>query len=134
MYTSGALILTNDGEFIYRVTHPKYEIEKTYNVTVKGIVTKEEIKQLSKGVDIGDYITKPCSVELIETNEKQSKLRITITEGKNRQIRKMFAAINKEVTFLKRVQIGDIKLGGLSRGEYAPLNQKELRYLKSLKK
>ncbi len=132
--TEGLILLTNDGEVANILTKPNSNINKVYVAHIDGIITKEEIKQLSKGVDIGDYITKPCSVELIETNEKQSKLRITITEGKNRQIRKMFAAINKEVTFLKRVQIGDIKLGGLSRGEYAPLNQKELRYLKSLKK
>lgn len=132
--TEGLLLLTNDGEIANILTKPNSEVKKTYVLHIGGIINKDEIKKLSTGVDIGDYITRPCSVELIETNGTQSKLKVTITEGKNRQIRKMFASIGKEVTFLKRIQIGDIKLGGLSRGEYAPLNQKEIRYLKSLKK
>ena len=132
--TEGLLLLTNDGDIANILTKPNSEVKKTYVVHIEGFINKDDIKKLSSGVDIGDYITRPCSVELIETNETQSKLRVTITEGKNRQIRKMFSSIGKEVTFLRRIQIGDIKLGGLSRGEYAPLNQKEIRYLKSLKK
>lgn len=132
--TEGLLLLTNDGDIANILTKPNSEVKKTYIVHIEGFINKDDIKKLSSGVDIGDYITRPCSVELIETNETQSKLRVTITEGKNRQIRKMFSSIGKEVTFLRRIQIGDIKLGGLSRGEYAPLNQKEIRYLKSLKK
>ena len=132
--TEGLLLLTNDGDIANILTKPNSEVKKTYIVHIEGFINKDDIKKLSSGVDIGDYITRPCSVELIETNETQSKLRVAITEGKNRQIRKMFSSIGKEVTFLRRIQIGDIKLGGLSRGEYAPLNQKEIRYLKSLKK
>ena len=132
--TEGLLLLTNDGDIANILTKPNSEVKKTYVVHIEGFINKDDIKKLSSGVDIGDYITRPCSVELIETNETQSKLRVAITEGKNRQIRKMFSSIGKEVTFLRRIQIGDIKLGGLSRGEYAPLNQKEIRYLKSLKK
>lgn len=132
--TEGLLLLTNDGDIANILTKPNSEVKKTYVVHIEGSINKDDIKKLSSGVDIGDYITRPCSVELIETNETQSKLKVAITEGKNRQIRKMFSSIGKEVTFLRRIQIGDIKLGGLSRGEYAPLNQKEIRYLKSLKK
>lgn len=132
--TEGLLLLTNDGDIANILTKPNSEVKKTYIVHIEGFINKDDIKKLSSGVDIGDYITRPCSVELIETNETQSKLKVAITEGKNRQIRKMFSSIGKEVTFLRRIQIGDIKLGGLSRGEYAPLNQKEIRYLKSLKK
>lgn len=132
--TEGLLLLTNDGDIANILTKPNSEVKKTYVVHIEGFINKDDIKKLSSGVDIGDYITRPCSVELIETNETQSKLKVAITEGKNRQIRKMFSSIGKEVTFLRRIQIGDIKLGGLSRGEYAPLNQKEIRYLKSLKK
>ncbi len=132
--TEGLLLLTNDGDIANILTKPNSEVKKTYIVHIEGSINKDDIKKLSSGVDIGDYITRPCSVELIETNETQSKLKVAITEGKNRQIRKMFSSIGKEVTFLRRIQIGDIKLGGLSRGEYAPLNQKEIRYLKSLKK
>ena len=129
--TEGLILLTNDGDVANILTKPNSEVKKTYIVHIDN---GDEIKQLSKGVDIGDYITKPCSVELIESSNNVSKLKLTITEGKNRQIRKMFSAIGKNVTFLRRIQIGEIKLGGLSRGEYAPLNQKEIRYLKSLKK
>ena len=75
MYTSGALILTNDGEFVYKVTHPKHEIEKTYTVTIKGIIKKEEVKNLEIGVDIGEYITKPAKVKILKTDEKYFKTR-----------------------------------------------------------
>ena len=99
MYTSGALILTNDGEFVYKVTHPKHEIEKTYTVTIKGIIKKEEVKNLEIGVDIGEYITKPAKVKILKTDEEKniSRLEIAIHEGKNRQVRKMCEAIGHSV-------------------------------------
>jgi len=132
--TEGLLLLTNDGDLTNILTRPRSEIEKTYIVHIESGITKDEIKKLTSGVEIDGYTTKPCSIEAIEIGEKLSKLRITITEGKNRQIRKMFESIEKNVIFLRRVQIGEIRLGGLSRGEYAPLNAKELKYLRSLKK
>ena len=95
MYTSGALILTNDGDFVYQVTHPKHEIEKTYTVTIKGIVQKEEVEALKKGVKIDDYTTRPAKVKILKTDEEknQSRLEITIHEGKNRQVRRMCEAV-----------------------------------------
>ena len=110
MYTSGALILTNDGDFVYKVTHPKHEIEKTYTVTIKGIVTNEEVSKLRNGVEIEDYTTKPAKVKILKTdNEKnQSRLEITIHEGKNRQIRKMCEAIGHKVLALHRSKIAGI--------------------------
>lgn len=132
--TEGLLILTNDGDVTNILTKPNSEIKKTYMVHIESDITKDEVKKLSTGVDIGGYTTKSCSVELLETSEKLSKLRVTITEGKNRQVRKMFEAIGKNVIFLRRVQIGDIALGGLSRGEYTALNTKEIRYLNNLKR
>ena len=97
MYTSGALILTNDGDFIYRVTHPKHEIEKTYNVTLRGIIESTQIEELEKGVKIEDYITKPAKVKILKIdNEKNiSRIQITIHEGKNRQVRKMCESLRK---------------------------------------
>ena len=91
MYTSGALLLSNDGNFVYKITHPKHEINKTYTVTLKGIVTKEDVEKLEKGVDIGGYTTKPAKVKILKTDiEKNiSRLEITIHEGKNRKVRKM---------------------------------------------
>ena len=131
--TEGLLLMTNDGDLANTLTKPNSEIKKTYLVNISAPISKDEIKTLSNGVDIGEYITKPCSVELIDMTADYARLKVSITEGKNRQIRKMFSAVGKEVTFLKRVQIGEIRLGGLSRGEYAPLNAKELKYIRSLK-
>ena len=110
MYTSGALILTNDGDFVYQVTHPKHEIEKTYTVTIKGIIKKEEVKNLEIGVDIGEYITKPAKVKILKTDEEKniSRLEITIHEGKNRQVRKMCEAIGHSVLALHRSKIAGI--------------------------
>ena len=110
MYTSGALILTNDGEFVYKVTHPKHEIEKTYTVTIKGIIKKKEVKNLEIGVDIGEYITKPAKVKILKTDEEKniSRLEITIHEGKNRQVRKMCEAIGHSVLALHRSKIAGI--------------------------
>ena len=110
MYTSGALILTNDGDFVYKVTHPKHEIEKTYTVTIKGIVTNEEVSKLRSGVEIEDYTTKPAKVIILKTDDEknQSRLEITIHEGKNRQIRKMCEAIGHKVLALHRSKIAGI--------------------------
>ena len=131
--TEGLLILTNDGDITNTLTKPNSEVKKTYIAHIESNITKDEIKKLTSGVEIDGYTTKPCSIEPMDLSENLSKLKVTITEGKNRQIRKMFASIGKEVVFLRRVQIGEIRLGGLSRGEYAPLNAKELKYLRNLK-
>lgn len=132
--TEGLLLLTNDGDITNIITKPNSDIQKTYLVHIESGITNEEIKKMTLGVKIDDYTTKPCSIELIETSEKLSKLRMTISEGKNRQIRRMFEAMGKNVIFLRRVQIGEIKLGGISRGEYKELTPKELKYLNTLKK
>lgn len=128
MYTSGALILTNDGEFIYKVTHPKHEVNKTYNVTVSGIVTNSEVEKLKTGVKIEDYITKPAKVKILKIDkEKQiSRLEITIHEGKNRQIRKMCEAINKKVLALHRSKIGELEVKDLKIGSWRYLKKDEL--------
>ena len=131
MYTSGALLLSNDGDFIYKITHPKHEINKTYTVTLKGIVTDKEIASLEKGVDIGEYITKPAKVKILKTDVEKniSRLEITIHEGKNRQVRKMCEAINKKVQALHRTKIGDISVKDLNIGQWRYLNEKEINQL-----
>ena len=129
MYTSGALILTNDGEFVNKLTHPSHEIDKTYNVTVKGIVTKEEIENLKKGVLIDeDYITKPAKVKILKIDEEKkiSRIQIPIHEGKNRQVRKMCEAIGKKVLALHRCKIGYIDVKSLKLGEWRYLSKKEV--------
>ena len=131
MYTSGALILTDDGDFVYKITHPKHEITKTYTVTLKGIPTKEEIKQLETGVDIGGFVTNKAKVKILKTDEEagKSRLEITIHEGKNRQIRKMCEAINKKVLALHRSKIGNIGVKDLKIGTWRYLTQKEVEIL-----
>ncbi len=128
MYTSGALILTNDGDFIYKVTHPKHQIKKTYTVTLKGIVKQNEINMLKNGVEIEDYITKPAEVKILKMDkEKQiTRLEITIHEGKNRQVRKMCEAINKNVLALHRSKIGNLGVKDLKIGNYRYLKKEEL--------
>ena len=132
MYTSGALLLSNDGNFVYKITHPKHEINKTYTVTLKGIVTKEDVEKLEKGVDIGGYTTKPAKVKILKTDiEKNiSRLEITIHEGKNRQVRKMCEAIEKKVQALHRTKIGNISVKTLKIGQWRYLTKKEIEELK----
>ena len=128
MYTSGALILTNDGDFVYKVTHPKHEIEKTYTVTVKGIVQDDEVEQLRQGVEIDGYVTKPARVKILKTDKEKdfSRLEIKIHEGKNRQVRKMCEAVGRKVLALHRSKIGNIGVKDLELGKWRYLNSKEI--------
>ena len=131
MYTSGALILTNDGDFVYKVTHPKHEIEKTYTVTVKGIVKNNEVEQLRKGITIDDYTTKPAKVKILKTDTEKdiSRLEITIHEGKNRQVRKMCEAVGRKVLALHRSKIGRIGVKDLELGKWRFLQKREVQEL-----
>ena len=128
MYTSGALILTNDGEFIYKVTHPKFEIEKTYNVTLKGVITKEEIEKLENGVEIEDYTSGKAKVRILKIDKEKdiSRIEITIHEGKNREVRKMCAAIGRKVLALHRSKIEGIDVKDLKLGEWRYLRKEEV--------
>jgi len=132
MYTSGALILTNDGDFVYKVTHPKHEIDKTYIAKVKGIVSEENLNKLREGVKIEDYTTSPADVNIIDIEkEKQlTKLQITIHEGKNRQVRKMCETLGYGIYSLHREKIGDISVKKLKRGSWRYLTQQEVKKLK----
>ena len=132
MYTSGALILSNDGDFIYHVTHPKHEVEKTYTVTLRGKVTNEDIKELENGVIIDDnYKTKPAKVKILKIDEEKniSRLEIIIHEGKNRQVRKMCTNIGKKVVALHRSKIGDITVKNIKIGTWRYLTKKEVEML-----
>ena len=130
--TEGLLILTNDGTLTFKLTHPKNEIPKTYSVRTEKPVSEEEIQKLRFGVYIDGVKTKKCNIKIIEQNKNYTKVHITITEGRNRQIRKMFEAIGSGVAFLKRIKIGDLTLSGLNRGEVRKLNQAEIDYLYNL--
>ena len=135
MYTSGALILTNDGEFVNMLTHPRNEVNKTYNVTVKGIISKEDINSLQEGVEIDDgYITKPAIVKVLKIDQEKSisRIQITIHEGKNRQVRKMCEAINKKVLALHRNSIESINVKDLKLGNWRYLTKKEIENLHNM--
>lgn len=131
--TEGMLILTNDGELAYRLTAPQSEIPKTYLVRIGGVITPTELGRLRAGVEIGKgVVTKKCKITVAETDKKYTKLHVVLTEGKNREIRKMFEAVGKQVEFLKRIKIGELTLSGLGRGEARRLTQEEIYYLKNL--
>ncbi|MFZ5989759.1 MAG: pseudouridine synthase [Bacillota bacterium] len=127
--TSGLIILTNDGDFTYRLTHPKHEINKVYVATVSGVLTKEEIAAFEKGLRIENYTTSPAKLQVLETNIKTSTVRITIHEGKNRQVRKMCEAIGHPVLRLKRISIGEVSLGSLGEGKWRNLSKSEIKSL-----
>lgn len=133
--TSGLLLLTNDGDLTYKLTHPKHEVDKTYVATVKGIPTKEEILNFEKGLYIEDYKTAPAKIKIVKKNieKNYAVCEIKIHEGRNRQVRKMCKAINHPVMNLRRKAMGNIVLKNLEVGEYRYLTSDEIDYLKKIK-
>lgn len=126
--TSGIIILTNDGDFTNKLTHPRYHVEKTYIAKVTGILTKKDMDELKRGVVIDDgYKTQPAILKIIKVNKSTTRVQVTISEGKNRQIRKMFKKVGHEVIRLKRVQIGNINIGNLKEGEFRYLSTDEVK-------
>lgn len=128
--TEGLLLLTNDGELVNRLAHPSGEVPKSYLVRAEGEFPEHILAKLRKGVEIDGVKTKRSKVKLLEQGEKEAKLLVTITEGRNRQVRRMFEAVERNVVFLKRVAIGDLRLGGLARGAWRYLREEEVEYLK----
>lgn len=127
--TSGLIFLTNDGDWTQKVTHPKYEVKKTYVAVVKGIPSEQLLKKFRDGLKIDNKKTAPCQA-VIDEKKKQvnaTTLRITIHEGRNRQVRKMCDAIGHPVIKLKRVAVGDVKLGDLKKGEWRYLTAQEVK-------
>lgn len=126
--TEGLLILTNDGEFANRLTHPKFHVPKTYHVTVNGVPHGSLLEKLARGVMLEDGITAPADVDYydIGDDQKQSIISITIHEGRNRQVRRMFDSINYPVIRLRRVRFGPLFLQGLPRGKSRPLTAEEI--------
>ena len=128
--TSGLLLLTNDGEFAYHMTHPKHQVEKTYRAKVAGTLSDQRIARLRKGIDIGGFVTSPAEVTVIKQMERSAIVEIKIHEGKNRQIRKMFSAVGNKVIELERIAVGRLHLGHLKEGHYRKLTDQEIEYLK----
>ncbi|MEF9988574.1 MAG: pseudouridine synthase [Christensenella sp.] len=129
--TEGLLLMTNDGSLTNALTHPKHKVQKKYMAVVDSKVTEEDIAKLMKGVVLDDgYKTAPCTLKILSAEPGRSEVLCVITEGKNRQVRRMFAAIDQNVCYLKRVAVGDIKLGTLKKGTYRMLTDEEVEYLK----
>lgn len=129
--TSGLLLLTNDGELGAKLMHPSFEVDKTYVAKVKGQVKSATLDKLRAGVDLGDFTTAPAKVKLVSAEPKRSTVEVTIHEGKNRQVRRMFKALGHEVLELQRVRYGNITLDGMREGEIRELKEAEIKALQS---
>lgn len=129
MQSEGLLLLTNDGDFANRLTHPKHEIPKIYRVKVTGALTPAVLDRLNKPMDIDGYRTRPAVCELISGEDGKYVLGISLWEGRNRQIRKMCEQVGLRVAALKRIAIGELELGNLPRGRWTFLKEEEVQYL-----
>lgn len=132
-HTEGLILLTNDGEIAYRLTHPKYEIEKEYVAVIKGRLERRELLKLQSGVEIDGELTAPAKVKIVGQTEHTTSVSMIIHEGRNRQIRKMLEAVEKEVLQLTRIRMGELFLGKLKPGEYRLLNGSEMSFLNQLR-
>lgn len=129
--TEGLLLLTNDGEFANLLTHPKHHVPKTYYATVKGVPHGSALEKLQQGIMLEDGMTSPAEVEYQDVNMEgnEATISITIHEGRNRQVRRMFEAVGHKVLKLKRVRFGGIVLEGLPRGKFRHLTEQEIKEL-----
>jgi pseudouridine synthase len=128
--TSGLLIFTNDTQFAERIMNPDFHIAKTYLVKVSTLLTEEQIQQLRQGIELSDGLTRPAKVTHVRDSGKYTHIEITITEGRNRQVRRMVEALGARVMKLVRVRIGDIAIGGLPIGKWRLLTRQELTKLR----
>ena len=128
--SDGLLLLTDDGQLTNRLTHPKHQIPKIYHVTVKGEVNAEQLKKLSSELVIDGYKILPVATEIIKKEPSSTTLKMTLFEGRNRQIRKMCALCELSISSLTRVALGNITLGNLPKGKWRYLSQEEIKYLK----
>ena len=127
--TSGLIIMTNDGDFAQKLMHPGHGVTKTYRARVAGVISKERLAALKHGVDIGGYVTAAAEATLIRQSQGSAVVELKIKEGKNRQVRKMFAAVGNKVIDLERVAIGEVYLGNLKSGHYRKLKKDEIEKL-----
>jgi len=125
--TEGLLILTNDGDFAYKSTHPRHQVNKTYIAEVEGIPSNEALRKLRDGVMLDGRLTSPADVKILKQKKRSAVLKITIHEGRNRQVRRMCEAVGHPVLFLKRISIGGLRLGNLKPGEWRYLTASELK-------
>ncbi len=135
-HSEGAILMTNDGELDNLLTHPRYQVNKVYEVTVRGRFSPKAAEKMAKGVKIDTGMTAPCEIEILEYNKEKNKtkVRMTLHEGKNREIRKMMEVFHHMVFELVRVQYAFLTLNGLKRGEYRKLTREEVKKLYDLAK
>jgi pseudouridine synthase len=124
--SEGLVLLTNDGDLHARLIHPRHEVPKTYQVKISGRLTPEKLKKLREGVDIGGYVTQPCTANIFKENPHNCWIEIQLTEGKNRQVRRMMEALGHNVLRLVRVGIGPLRLRDLKKGAWRPLTRSEI--------
>jgi len=130
--SSGLLLFTNDGMLAFRLSHPRYEVNKTYEVKCKGPVENSKLLKLEKGVMLEEGITAPAKTRLISKTNESSIVLITIHEGRKRQVRRMFKNVGHPVTHLKRTSFGNLKLGTLAEGKFMQIKKSQLIRLKNL--
>lgn len=130
--TEGLMVMSNDGDFLQKVMHPSYEMEKEYEVRVAGEMREEEAERLRKGVRVEGQMTAPAKVWGVKRRGEESEFGMVIHEGRKRQIRKMCAAVGHEVTALRRVRVGEVKLGGMQSGEWRKMTAKEIESVQGL--
>lgn len=128
--TTGALILTNDGDFAYRLAHPKFEVNKVYHVAVHRPVLEKHIRKLQSGIMLEEGITRPCQAKVLDHHRK--KLEIVVHEGRKRQVRRMVEALGFRVIRLARIKFSFLTLEGLNPGEWRNLTDEEIEKLKSI--
>ncbi len=124
--SEGLLIMTNDGEFANALSHPSTHVPKTYRVTIRPEITKEQAAKFRNGIEIDGKMTAPADLKIVEKQENRTVVEVTVYEGRNRQIRRMFDSLGIEVARLKRTKIGSVKLGMLKQGSYRNLTEREI--------
>jgi pseudouridine synthase len=129
--TLGLLILTNDGEVAFRLTHPSFQIPRTYKALIEGIITPASVRKLRKGVMLDDGLTNPAQVRILERERGRTWLKITVTEGRSREIRRMLEAVDHRTIQLMRTAYGNLHLGAIKVGTYRRLTEKEVQSLRS---
>jgi 23S rRNA pseudouridine2605 synthase len=130
--TSGIILITNDGDLAYRLTHPKYKIEKTYRVIVEGNVSPGTASKIAAGIKTKDFVTWPCTVEIENRSVGRTELTVKLKEGRKRQIRRMFMSFGHRVVALERIAIGDLRFVDVAPGEIRPLTKREEDRLRQL--
>ncbi len=128
--SEGLILLTNDGDLLARLTHPRHEVPKTYQARITGHLSPEKLEKIRKGMRLEDYTTQPCEIREFKKNPNNSWVEIVLREGKNRQVRNMIEAVGHQVLRLARVAIGPLKLGELGRGRWRSLTKAEIESLR----